>query len=94
MEDQLHGQENEEEAQGVFPGAGGLDGRWAVTGLGNVVVEGEDWACEVERSIDCVAYEVAEGEVRGVGGDGDAVSFGEVGGVELLLLGGISRFME
>lgn len=60
--------------------------------MGDVVVEGYDGAGEVEGCVDGVGNVVAEGEMLGCCGDGDAVSLGEVGGVELFLLMSISDF--
>ena len=58
--------------------------------LSDVVVEGEDGAGEVEGRVDGVGEVGAEGEGVGRGGEGNAVAFGERGGVELFLLGDIS----
>ncbi|KAJ8112196.1 hypothetical protein OPT61_g5387 [Boeremia exigua] len=81
---------HDDEADGVQGGAAAGDTVGAVAGLGDVVVEGEDGAGEVEGRVHGVGEVVAEGEVVGLGGDGDAVALGEVGGVELLLLDVIS----
>lgn len=58
--------------------------------MGDVVVEGYDGTCEVERSVDSVCDVVSEIVVFGIRWSRDSVSLGEVGGVELLLLGCIS----
>lgn len=53
----------------------------------DVVVEGYYGAGEVERGVGRVGEVVAEGEVGAAGWDADAVALGEVGRVELFLLG-------
>jgi len=58
--------------------------------LGDVIVECEDGAGEVERCVERVSDIVAEGVVLRLGGGGDAVAFREIGGVKLLLLGRLS----
>jgi hypothetical protein len=64
---------------------------WSIACLRDVIVEGEDWACEIERRVHGVGEVVEEGEIVRFGGDGDAVTLGEVRGVELFLLDVISE---
>lgn len=85
VEDQLHGEETDEEADAVEGGAGAGDAPWGILYLGDVVVEGEDGAGEVEGRVEDVSEVVAEGVVLVVGGGCDAVAFGEGGEVELFL---------
>lgn len=94
VQDELHAEEGKEEADSVFYSSGLLDGGGGVFELGDVVVEGYDGAGEVEGGVDGVADVVAEGVVFWGGGNGDSIALGEVGRVELLLLGGISGLFE
>lgn len=86
MQDELHAEEGEEEADAVFEGARGLDGWRAVFALRYVVVEGYDGTDEVEGGVDGIGKVVAEVVVSCGSGGADAIVFREVGGVELFLL--------
>jgi len=85
VEDKFHGEKANEEADAVEGGAGAGDAFRGVFDLGDIVVEGEDWAGKVEGGVEDVGEVVAEGVVLVAGGCGDAVSFREVGEVELFL---------
>lgn len=54
VQNKLHGQEAEEEADGILGSAGPLDGRRGVFALRDVVVEGDDGAGEIEGGVDGV----------------------------------------
>ena len=69
------------------------DAVWFIAALGDVVVECQDGAGEVEGRVEGVGEVVAEGEVGWFGGDGDAIALGEIGRVELFLLDVISLIL-
>lgn len=75
VQDDLHGQEREGEAEGVADGARGLEACGLVAELRDVVVEGDDGPREIQRRVDGVCDVVAEREVLVLRGGGDAVSF-------------------
>lgn len=54
--------------------------------LGDIVVEGEDWAGEVEGGVEDVGDVVAEAEVLGAGRGVDALALGVVDGIDIFLL--------
>lgn len=54
--------------------------------LVDIVVEGEDRACEVQRRVEDVGEVVAEAEVGGRWRSIDSFALGVVGGIEVLLL--------
>jgi hypothetical protein len=58
--------------------------------LGDVVVEGEDWAGEVEGCVEDVGDVVAEAEVVGAGRGVDSLALGVAGGIDVLLLKRVS----
>ena len=86
MEDEFHGQKTDQEAEGVEEDPLAVDGGELVALLGDVIVEGEDWAGEVEGGVEDVGDVVAEAEVLGVGRGVDSLALGVVGGIDVFLL--------
>lgn len=78
MEDEFHCEEGEQESNSVFDCAPGFYALGWVSELGDVVVEGEDWAGDVEGGVDGVCEVVAEIVVVCVCGDGDTISFRQI----------------
>lgn len=74
VQDQLHREEGEREAQGVLERARPRERGRLVALLGDVVVKGNDGPREVERGVDGVGEVVAEAVVLGRGRDGDAIT--------------------
>lgn len=60
VNDDLHGKEGQEEANGIASIAFTRDTRHTITLLGNVVIEGENRAGIVERGIQSICHEIAE----------------------------------
>lgn len=90
MEDQFHSQEAYAEADGVrYDSLAGRRGKW-VAALADVVVEVDNWSCEIERRIEHVGEIIAESEVRNVSSDVDTIAFGEVCKVQVFLLARIN----
>ena len=71
-----------------------VDGGELIALLGDVVVEGEDWAGEVEGGVEDVGDVVAEAEVLGVGRGVDSLALGVVGGIDVFLLKCVSFVSE
>jgi hypothetical protein len=92
VEHEFHAEEHQQESDGVEGGARAGEGWGSVRVLGDVVVEGQDGPGQVEGRVERVGEVGGKAEV-GIGrrGEGDAVTFGEGGRVELFLLGSISR---
>ena len=51
VEHYFHCEEGDEEADAVEGGSGGVYAAWGVADLGDVIIEGKDWACEVQRGV-------------------------------------------
>ena len=68
VQDELHGEEGEQEADAVEEGALGGDGAEGVAELGYIVVEGDDGAGDVERGVEGVGEVVTECIVGRSGG--------------------------
>jgi hypothetical protein len=62
------------------------DGGELIALLGDVVVEGEDWAGKVEGGVEDVGDVVAEAEVLRAGRGVNSFTLGVVGGIDVLLL--------
>ncbi len=60
VEQKFYGEKTEKEADPVFDCARSFDTCWRVFDLRDVVVEGYDWACEIQGSIDCVGEVVSK----------------------------------
>ena len=90
----FHGEKGDEEADSVEEGAaGGYAGEWVAL-LRDVVVESQDGAGDVQRSVEGICEVVEKGVIAGLSGDGNAVSFGDSSGVQLFLLGVVSRWSD
>ena len=82
VQEEFHAEKGKQEADGVEGGSAGCDAGEGVGRLGDVVVEGEDWAGEVQGWVEDVGEICAErGEVGCWGGNGYAIAFREGGGV-------------
>ena len=90
MQHGFHGEEGDQEADAVEGGSGTGDAFGGIAGLGDVIVEGEDGAREVERGVESVGKVVAEAVLVRFGGYVDSISFRQGGGVQLLLLDNVS----
>ena len=86
----LHTKQNKSETDSVEKRTFCSDTMRAVPHLRHVIVECDDWACEVQGRIHSVCEVIAKTEVFSFCGDGDAVALGEVGGIKLFLLDVIS----
>ena len=91
MKKKLHRKEGEQESNAVLDCSRSFNTRRWVFQLGDIIIECDDWPRKVEWGIDCVGNVVAEVVVFGICGDCYTVSFGGIGGVQLLLLMGISN---
>lgn len=70
----LHGKKHNDETNCVHSRALGRDAVRSVAGLRDIVVESEDGPSEIEGRIHRVGEIVAETEVMGLGGNGNAVA--------------------
>lgn len=76
VNDDLHGKEGQEEANGIASIAFTRDTRHTMTLLGNVVIECENRTGIVERGIQSICHVIAERVIGWLCGSGDSVALG------------------
>ena len=91
MKHDLHGEEGDQEADPVEGGSGTGYAFGGIAGLGDVVIKGKDRAGEVERGVESVSKIIPEAVLVRLCGNVDSISFGQGGGVQLLLLDKVSH---